>query len=82
MVGIGGGVLLVAFHVGDEAIHTEEWWGQAVDLDFTFFPSAEVKEWITGAGCALEEAMERDPYIGVEFGGRRGYVFARKPRAA
>ncbi len=77
-----GGVLLVAFHVGNETLHTEEWSGKSVDLDFTFFQSAAVKEWITGAGLALEEAMERDTYSGVEFGSRRGYVFARKPAAA
>jgi SAM-dependent methyltransferase len=74
-----GGVLLVAFHVGDETIHTEEWWGKAVDLDFTFLRSAEVGEWLATAGLTLEEAMERDPYAGVEYGSRRGYVFARKP---
>lgn len=74
-----GGVALVAFHVGDESVHTEEWWGKAVDLDFAFFRSGEVKEWLTAAGLALEEAMERDPYDGVEYGSRRGYVFARKP---
>jgi len=72
-------VLLLAFHVGEEAIHTEEWWGKAVDLDFTFLRSAEVGEWLATAGLTLEEAMERDPYAGVEYGSRRGYVFARKP---
>jgi SAM-dependent methyltransferase len=73
-----GGVLLLAFHVGDEVIHTEEWWGKAVSLDFSFFRSAEVKEWVAAAGLAVEEGIERDPYSGVEYGSRRAYVFARK----
>ncbi len=25
-----GGLLLLAFHVGDDAIHLDEWWGQQV----------------------------------------------------
>src|SRR3954469_25113172 len=32
-----GGLLLLAFHVGNETIHLDEWWGQPVELDFHFF---------------------------------------------
>lgn len=73
-----GGVLLVAFHVGGEVVNTDEWWGKAVSLDFSFFQTSEVKEWLAGAGLVVEEAIERDPYEGVEYGSRRGYMFARK----
>ncbi len=73
------GVLLAAFHVGCTVVHTEEWWGKAVELDFVFFQTGEVKEWLSAAGFALEEAIEREPYAGVEYGSRRGYLFARKP---
>jgi hypothetical protein len=54
-------------------------WGKAVDLDFVFFQTAVVKEWLTAARFALEEVIEREPYTGVEYGSRRGYLFARKP---
>ena len=29
-----GGLLLLGFHVGDEAVHLDEWWGQPVAVDF------------------------------------------------
>ena len=31
------GLLFVAFHVGQETVHTDEWWGKKVSLDFTYF---------------------------------------------
>src|SRR5688572_12289244 len=31
-----GGLLLMAFHLGDEDVHLEEWWGTAVSVDFYF----------------------------------------------
>jgi SAM-dependent methyltransferase len=31
-----GGLLLLAFHVGDETLHLTELWGQAVSVDFHF----------------------------------------------
>lgn len=73
------GVLLVAFHVGRETIHREEWWGKHVSLDFNFFETAEIKEQLTAVGFVLEEVIERDPYPEVEYPSRRAYVFARKP---
>jgi len=76
-----GGALLLAFHIGQETIHLDEWWGQPVSLDFNFYPTAEMKDGLRAAGFALEEAIERDPYPGVEYESRRAYVFARKPEA-
>jgi hypothetical protein len=31
------GLLLLAFHVGDETLHLDEWWGQPVSVNFFFF---------------------------------------------
>src|SRR5262249_48634553 len=31
------GVLLLAFHAGDDTVHFDEWWGHRVCLDFAFF---------------------------------------------
>ena len=76
-----GGALLLAFHIGLETIHFDEWWGQPVSLDFNFYPTAGMKDRLRTAGFALEEAIERDPYPGVEYESRRAYVFARKPEA-
>jgi SAM-dependent methyltransferase len=73
------GVLLLAFHVGQEVKHLDEWWGKAVSVDFLFFGTEEVKDYLAAAGFVLEEVIERDPYPeAVEYQSRRAYVFARK----
>jgi SAM-dependent methyltransferase len=73
-----GGVLLITFHVGRETVHRDEFLGKDVSLDFIFFETAEMKEYLTTAGFALEEVIERDPYPEVEYPSRRAYIFARK----
>lgn len=77
-----GGLLLIAFHIGDETIHLDEWWGRTVSVDFNFLPSAEITTHLTAAGFALENLLERDPIPEVEYKSRRGYVFARRTMAA
>jgi SAM-dependent methyltransferase len=75
-----GGVLLLTFHLGQEIIHRDEWWGKAVSLDFIFFEREEMKGYLTAAGFELQEAIERDPYCeDVEHQSRRAYIFAQKP---
>ena len=32
-----GGLLLIAFHVGDETVRLDEWWGHPVSVNFLFF---------------------------------------------
>lgn len=65
------GRLLVAFHLGDETMHLEEWWGRRVSVDFHFFRSNEVTQALVAAGFELEEVVERDPYPEVEHPSRR-----------
>jgi len=77
-----GGVLLLAFHIGDDTIHLDEWWGQKVCLDFFFFRSQEMTRYLSSAGFEIEEVVERDPYPNVEHQSRRAYVFARKSTGA
>lgn len=74
------GVLLLTFHLGQETKHLDELLGKEVSLDFLFFETEEVKDYLRTAGFELEEAIERDPYPKeVEYQSRRAYVFARKP---
>lgn len=73
-----GGVLLLTFHVGDETVHLDEWWGQPVTLDFRFFRPEEMADSLRGAGFEVEEIVEREPYPDVEHPSRRAYIFARK----
>ena len=74
------GLLLLAFHIGDETIHLDEWWGQTVSVDFFFFRPAEVADYLCAAGFEFEEIIEREPYPDVEHQSRRAYIFARSPK--
>ena len=75
-----GGLLLVAFHTGDEVLHEDELWGLPISLDFFFFQPSVIQQYIEAAGLAVEEIIERGPYPPeVEYQSRRAYFFARKP---
>ncbi len=73
------GVLLLAFHIGNEVRHLDEWWGQPVNIDFLFFTSDEMSRNLRDAGFVIDDVIEREPYDGLEATTRRAYIFARKP---
>ena len=73
------GVLLMAFHLGHETVHRDEWWGEKVSVDFIFFEREEMKMYLQSVGFVIDEAIERDPYPDVEFESRRAYIFAHRP---
>ena len=75
------GLLFLSFHIGDHELHLDDWWGHAVNVDFTFFEVGEMKEYVRQAGYELVWIVEREPYAGVEHPSRRGYILARKPGA-
>jgi len=75
-----GGLLLLTFHIGDDTIHLNEWWGQKVCVDFFFFRSEEVAGYLRATGFEIEEIIEREPYPEVEHQSRRAYIFARRPK--
>ncbi len=72
-----GGVLLVAFHIGEDTVHLDELWGQPVTLDFHFLSPREVTAALHSAGFTVTESVEREPYAGAEYPSRRCYLFAR-----
>jgi SAM-dependent methyltransferase len=74
-----GGLLLLAFHIGNDGIHLDEWWGQKVCVDFFFFRPDEMAGYLRDAGFEIEEIIEREPYPDVEHQSRRAYIFARRP---
>ena len=76
-----GGMLLLGFHIGDETLHLDEWWGQRVTLDFHFFRPEEMVDSLRAVGFEIEEIVEREPYPDVEHQSRRCYIFARKPES-
>jgi SAM-dependent methyltransferase len=73
-----GGLLLLAFHAGDEVLHEEELWGHKLSMNFLFFQPSEIKLHLEAAGFTVEEVVEREPYPEVEYQSRRAYIFARK----
>lgn len=74
-----GGLLLLAFHIGDETLHLDDWWEQKVNVDFFFFRPEEMARDLQAAGFEIEEIIEREPYPEVEHQSRRAYIFARRP---
>lgn len=75
-----GGLLLLAFHMGDENLHETEIWGMPIDLNYWMYGSAEMAGYLEEAGYVVEEIIERDPYAPeVEYQSRRAYLVARKP---
>jgi SAM-dependent methyltransferase len=74
-----GGLLLLAFHVGNEVRHASEWWGAEVDIDFVFFEMSEMLTYVWSAGFDSELDVTREPYPDVELQTQRGYILARNP---
>lgn len=76
-----GGRLLIAFHMGDDRVHTEEdLWGLGVTLHTTLFRVSTIERYLLAAGFKIDEIIERDPYAPeVEYQSRRAYIFAHKP---
>jgi ubiquinone/menaquinone biosynthesis C-methylase UbiE len=74
-----GGLLLIAFHIGDETIHLDSWWDRPVSVDFHFFPTQSIVDILTAAGFIVDEQIEREPYPDVEHPSRRAYIVARRP---
>jgi len=72
------GLLLLAFHNGNEQRHLTEFLDLPVDLDFYLLPAGAVRLLLEGTGFLIEEIIERDPYPEVEHPTRRAYIFARK----
>ena len=75
-----GGLLLLAFHTGDEIVHEDELWGRPISMDFFFFQPLAIRRYIEAAGLVIGEIIERAPYPPeVEYQSRRAYIFVRKP---
>ena len=72
-----GGLFLVAFHIGAEVRHLDEWWGHAVDVDFRFFQPPGIADALERAGFQIEMRLERVSYPG-EVETRRAYLLARR----
>lgn len=75
------GLLLLAFHIGDEVLQEKELWGRSISMDFFLLQPSAIRRYMEAAGFAIEEIIERGPYAPeVEYQSRRAYIFARKPK--
>ena len=75
-----GGLLLLAFHMGDEQRHVEEWWGHEVSLDTWFLQPREIEALLRDVGFFVEMSLVRQPYApDIEHQSQRAYILARKP---
>jgi ubiquinone/menaquinone biosynthesis C-methylase UbiE len=74
-----GGLLLLAFHIGDEVLRPQELWNQPIAMEFYRFMPEHIRALLVRAGFEIADIIERDPYPEVEFQSRRAYIFARKP---
>jgi SAM-dependent methyltransferase len=74
-----GGLLLLAFHVGNDITHYDELWDLSISLDLVLYYPERVRAALESAGFIVEEAIERDPYPELEHPSRRAYILARRP---
>jgi SAM-dependent methyltransferase len=74
---VPGGLLLVAFHIGDAVVHLDDLFGVPVSLDFVFHQPATVIEAMRVTSLHVMEHVEREPYEGAEYSSRRCYLLAR-----
>jgi ubiquinone/menaquinone biosynthesis C-methylase UbiE len=74
-----GGIFLFTYHVGEGTIHLDEFLGKQIDIDFFFFTADFIFSCLKDSGFESIEIIEREPYLGLEYGSRRAYVFAIKP---
>ena len=73
------GRLLLAFHVGEEAVAPGQLWGSKVSMEFYFLRPEKIAKQLDAAGFAIQEILQREPYAPeVEHQSRRAYVLARK----
>ena len=76
-----GGLLLLAFHVGEGSVHLDEWWGYKVSVDTIYFRSNEMEAYLKSSGFEIQETIERPPYENVEYPSHRAYIFAKKSKS-
>ena len=69
---------LLAFHVGDETRHIDEWWERPVSLDTYFFGVDWFSAQLAEAGFGVEDVRVRPPYVGHEVETQRAYIRAAR----
>jgi ubiquinone/menaquinone biosynthesis C-methylase UbiE len=69
---VPNGLLALAFHVGRDTVHRDEWFGEPVNIDFSSHEPDVIVGQLADAGLVVDSRQERDPYApAVEFQSRR-----------
>ncbi len=74
-----GGSFLVTFHIGEGTVHTDDFLGHPVSMDFVFFQPDDIVSRLEAAGLRVDEVTMRYPYPEIEVATRRAYILAAKP---
>jgi len=74
-----GGLLLLAFYIGEATICTKRWWDVPVSVKYTHFRAVEMEKYLTLAGFHVEGNLA---LAGTQGQADCRYVFARKPWTA
>lgn len=69
------GRVLVAVHAGTGETHADEFLGEQVSIDATFFEPEELAGYLREAGFVVEDVVTREPYA-FEYPSERLYVTA------
>ncbi|MGC3947570.1 MAG: class I SAM-dependent methyltransferase [Chryseolinea sp.] len=72
-----GSELLLSFHAGDGLVHFDKARDIDVDVDMYFWKMDTMLDLLKDAGFETITALERLPYLNVEYNSRRGYVWTR-----
>ncbi|MEV8098982.1 class I SAM-dependent methyltransferase [Kitasatospora sp. NPDC085879] len=72
-----GGLVLAAFHAGEEIRHRDSWFDRPVSLDFFALRPDEVAAGLSAAGFKVEATLMRGPYSD-EADTERAYLLARR----
>jgi len=59
---VSGGLLLLAFHGGEGAVHADDWFGHGVSVDATLYRPDEMATYMEAADFAVEAITSRPPY--------------------
>ena len=71
------GYLLIAFHVGNEKMYIDEFFGKKAKMEFTFFDPDEIVTMLKKVGFEIEEVIIRHPYKDIEHQSKKAYITAK-----
>jgi ubiquinone/menaquinone biosynthesis C-methylase UbiE len=72
------GQFLLAFHIGNEIKHADNFLDKNVSLDFYFFETEKIIRLLEETGFTIIDAIERFPYKDVEYPSKRAYIWVKK----